>query len=315
MRRAWTTRQKTRVVKNHHMDSDVWRKFKYRDNDIIVASYPKAGTTWVQQIVGQLIFDGSPDVAISEISPWLEFRIPSSRVKIGKLESQRHRRFIKTHLPPDAIGWHAKTKYIYVGSDGRDVALRLYHHHRRIGEFWRETLNCIPGRSGPEFPRGGDDFLAYWREWLYRDGHPYWSFWENVSSWWRLRREANLLLVHYSELTRDLPGQIRRIADFLDIRVDPVTFQAIAEHCSFAWMKEHAEKCAPLGGCFIDEGSKVFFDSDRIGEWRSFLPSEEVSEYSRQAESELGIECTYWIETGHDPAFIYCCAGSRPSRG
>mgnify|MGYP002528741460 FL=1 len=86
---------------NHHMDSTVWDRLAFRDDDVIVATYGKSGTTWTQQIVGQLVFAGDPDVRIAEVSPWVDLRImPPDLLDI--LEAQSHRRILKTHLPVDA---------------------------------------------------------------------------------------------------------------------------------------------------------------------------------------------------------------------
>lgn len=44
--------QKQRELHNHHFDSTIWNDFAFRHDDIIIATYGKSGTTWVQQIVG-----------------------------------------------------------------------------------------------------------------------------------------------------------------------------------------------------------------------------------------------------------------------
>ena len=44
--------QKQRELRNHHFDSTIWNDFAFRDDDIIIATYGKSGTTWVQQILG-----------------------------------------------------------------------------------------------------------------------------------------------------------------------------------------------------------------------------------------------------------------------
>ncbi|MGH8588876.1 MAG: sulfotransferase domain-containing protein, partial [Gammaproteobacteria bacterium] len=93
---------KTRELHNHHFDSTIWNDLVFRDDDIIIATYAKAGTTWMQQIIGQLLFDGDPDLSVAEMSPWLDLRVPPKAVKLPLIEAQTHRRFLKTHLPVEA---------------------------------------------------------------------------------------------------------------------------------------------------------------------------------------------------------------------
>ncbi|MFC6639929.1 sulfotransferase domain-containing protein [Sulfitobacter sediminilitoris] len=71
--------KKTREIHNHHFDSTIWNDFKFRDDDIIIATYAKSGTTWVQQIVSQLIFNGVEGHDVAEMSPWLDLRVPRKR--------------------------------------------------------------------------------------------------------------------------------------------------------------------------------------------------------------------------------------------
>jgi hypothetical protein len=49
---APTRPRKTRELHNHHFDSTIWNDLQFRDDDIIIATYAKSGTTWMQQIVG-----------------------------------------------------------------------------------------------------------------------------------------------------------------------------------------------------------------------------------------------------------------------
>jgi aryl sulfotransferase len=49
------------------------------------------------------VFAGDERVAMHELSPWLDRRVPSAAVKSKLLEAQTHRRVVKTHLPLDAL--------------------------------------------------------------------------------------------------------------------------------------------------------------------------------------------------------------------
>ena len=109
--------------------STIWNDFKFRDNDIVIATYAKSGTTWLQQIVAQLLFNGQEALGVAEMSPWLDLRVPPKEIKLAEVEAQAHRRFVKTHLPVDALVFSPKAKYIYIARDGRDVVWSLYNHH------------------------------------------------------------------------------------------------------------------------------------------------------------------------------------------
>lgn len=293
---AWPVKQ--RELHNHHFDSTIWNDLEIRDGDIVIATYAKSGTTWLQQIISQLIFNGEEGLEVAEMSPWVDLRVPPKEVKLPLIEAQQHRRFLKTHLPVDALVYSPKARYIYIGRDGRDVAWSMYNHHASANEGWYDALNNTPGRVGPPIGPPAETPHAYYREWLEKDGHPFWPFWENVRSWWEIRDLPNLLLLHFSELKADLPGQIRRIAEFIGEAVDETKFDAIVEHCSFDYMKTHATKSVPLGGAFWDGGAQQFIHKGTNGRWRDALTDDECNEYQDRAVRELGEECALWLATG-----------------
>lgn len=290
--------QKTRELRNHHFDSTVWNDFAFRDDDIVIATYAKSGTTWLQQIVGQLVFNGATDVPVAELSPWVDLRVPPKAVKLAALEAQDHRRFLKTHLPVDALVYSPLARYLYIGRDGRDVMWSLHNHHSKANALWYELINDTPGRVGPPIGKPPADRQQYFEEWLDGDGYPFWPFWASVRSWWAIRKLPNLLLLHFQELKDDLPGQIRRIAAFLDIEIDERQFPAIVEHCGFAWMKAHADQAAPLGGAVWEGGGETFVHRGTNGRWRHELGPELSERYEAKARLELGEECARWLATG-----------------
>jgi aryl sulfotransferase len=292
------TPQKSRELHSHHFDSTIWNDFEFRDDDIIIATYAKSGTTWVQQIVSQLLFNGQEGLPVAEMSPWLDLRVPPKSEKLPEVERQTHRRFIKTHLPVDALVFSPKAKYIYIGRDGRDVVWSFYNHHAHANEFWYEALNDTPGLVGPPIGRPKDSVVEYFRDWLEKDGFPIWSYWENIKTWWEIRDLENVFLIHFANLKSDMPGEIRKIAAFLDIPIDEGRWDSILEHCSFDYMKANATPSVPLGGAFWDGGAETFVHKGTNGRWRDILPAKDSAAYEEMAVEKLGQACANWLLTG-----------------
>ena len=292
---AWPA--KTREIQNHHMDSRVWNDFAFRDDDIIVSTYAKAGTTWTQQIIGQLIFQGDESVAVNEMSPWWDMRVIPPEVRAA-VEAQTHRRVIKTHLPVDALVMSPKAKYLYVARDGRDVVWSLYNHHSHFKPETYDMFNATPGLVGEPLPRPDPDIRSYFLTWLEQDGYPFWSFWENTATWWAARHAPNIRLVHFNALKADLAGEMRAIADFLEIEVPAARWPTLVEHCTFEHMKAHADRYAPLGGMPWEGGGATFINKGTNGRWRDVLSPADSLAYERMAEEKLGADCAQWLKTG-----------------
>lgn len=293
---AWP--QKTREFHNHHFDSTIWNDFAFRNDDVVIATYGKSGTTWTQQIIGQLIFGGSAEISVAELSPWLDLRVPPKAVKLAAMEAQTHRRFIKTHLPVDALVFSPKARYVFVGRDGRDVIWSMYNHHARANADWYAKLNETPGRVGPPIEPPPASTRRYFLEWLEQDGHPFWPFFSHVRSWWAVRDLPNVLMVHFADLKADMPGEIARIAAFLGIEADPASWPTILQHCSFDYMKAHAAQSAPLGGAFWDGGAETFIHRGTNGRWHDELTAEDVAAYEAKVAAELPADCAAWLAEG-----------------
>lgn len=289
---------KTHDMHNHHMDSTIWDDFQFRDDDIILATYAKSGTTWMQQIVGQLIFAGADGLNLAAMSPWMDLRVPPKHIKLTEVEAQAHRRFLKTHLPVEALVFSDRAKYIYIARDGRDMVWSLFNHHTRANDAWYGALNDTPGRVGPPIGRPCASPRDYFLNWLESDGQPFWSFWENLRSWWAIRNLPNVHLVHFNDLKADLPGEIAGIGDFLGIRHDPQTMASITEHCGFDYMKAHADSIAPLGGALWEGGGKSFIHKGTNGRWQGILTLADSKTYEDRAMAELGAECASWLKSG-----------------
>ena len=133
-------------------DSARWNGFRFRDDDIVISTPPKCGTTWTQMMCALLIFQTPTfDRSLDLISPWLDMLTrPLDRV-VADLDAETHRRFIKTHTPLDGLPFDEHVTYICVGRDPRDVASVLGQPHRqqRHGRVHQRTRS----RGGARRPR------------------------------------------------------------------------------------------------------------------------------------------------------------------
>ncbi|KAH7034611.1 P-loop containing nucleoside triphosphate hydrolase protein [Microdochium trichocladiopsis] len=293
---------KTREVYNHHQNSEAWNDFPFRPDDIVISTYGKSGTTWVQQIVGQLTQKGDPSVAPGLLSPWVDLRIIPKEALHGMVEAQTQRRFLKTHLPLDALVWKPDVKYIFVARDGRDMIWSTHHHFSIATPAFWQLINDTPGRVGPAYqpptPNPRDLFVD-----LVEDdsrGSLPWPFWSHTRQWWDARDQPNLLLVHFNDLKKDLPGEMRRIAEFLEVPdLTEQQWKDAVEHCTFAWMKEHAEMSSPpQADIAFDGGAKNFINKGTNGRWSDVLSDEDNAKYLAKAREELGEEGARWLEKG-----------------
>lgn len=287
---------KTREIQTFLMDSTRWNNFEFRDDDIVVATWSKSGTTWTQQIVSQLVLDGSDRVFGQAESPWLDFQLTPDAVKVA--DAQRHRRFLKTHLPLDALVFSPRAKYIYVGRDARDVAWSFHHHLRHFSPAAFEMFDEVVRRTGVAPPHEVPaDIRAFYLSWLENEAKSETSFWENVQGWWDARTLPNVLLVHYARLKADLPGEFRRIAEFLDIPIDEVELPRMLQHCSLEHMKVRAAQVEFLEQMF-DGGGGTFVNKGTNGRWRDVLSPEEIALSDEVAAANLTPDCAHWLKTG-----------------
>ena len=297
--------ERTHEYRNHHLDSTRWDEFVARDDDIIVTTAYKAGTTWTQRILAALIFGPGPlPHSLMEISPWIDARFhgPIEPILAG-VEAQEHRRFLKSHLAADGIRFFPEAKYIVVGRDTRDVFMSFFNHYSGYTDFMYDLFNDAE-RPGPEFPRCPDDPRALWPRWISEgwfewepDGWPMWSHHHHLTTWWDAREEPNVLLVHYGDLKADPEAEIRRIAGFCDIGIDEGAFPALLEGVGLNAMRAEARGTDDPMQMAFEGGASRFFFRGEAGRWRSVLTDDDLELYETAA-STLDPDLRRWLEGG-----------------
>jgi aryl sulfotransferase len=146
--------------------------------------------------------------------------------------------------------------------------------------------------------RPGPDVVEYFHQWLDGNGHPAWPFFSNVQSWWDIRDQPNVLLLHFNALKADLPGEMRKISSFLDFDIDEKLWPQMVEHCTFEYMKTNADQLSPRLGDVFSGGGKSFINKGRNGRWRDILATSDVQKYAAFTTEHLSPECASWLVSG-----------------
>jgi aryl sulfotransferase len=296
--------------RNHHLDSIRWRWFEPRDDDIIIATSYKAGTTFMQTIVGNLLFpDGKLPGPASAISPWLDFRLFPLELVYEQLEAQEHRRYIKTHTPLDGLPFYENVKYLCVTRDPRDVFMSLLNHWGSHTDDFYMAMNNLPGRMGDEFPLFSGDVKTTWRNWITRNwfdweigGYPYWSHLSYALTFWNYRHLPNIKMVHFNDLLADLDGQMREIADYLEIDVPQEDWANVVNRCRFEEVKKDPSKVVGDNIAFAFKGgADTFIHKGTNGRWVGVLDEEDLRLYD-EAMAKLPPDYAQWLQDGGNAA-------------
>ena len=297
--------QRTREYRNHHLDSTRWDSFNARDDDIIITTAYKAGTTWTQRILAALILGSSPLYAtLNEISPWIDARwMGPIEFTVASLEAQGHRRFVKSHLAADGLRYIPEAKYIVVGRGTRDVFMSLFNHYSAYNDTMYELANDAD-RPGPEFPRCPASPRELWPHWIAEgwfewesDGWPFWSHHHHLSTWWEVRDLPNVLLVHFGDLKGNPEAEMRRIASFCDIAIQEEAWPGLVASVGLDAMRSEALLLGDHIALVFDGGAERFFFKGDSGRWRGELTEDDLALYDAAA-STLDPLLRRWLEGG-----------------
>jgi hypothetical protein len=171
------------------------------------------------------------------------------------------------------------------------MAVSLFHQSANLDrERMAELTGAPAGRPG----KPGPEALL---RWIDRDVAPAEAMdslpgvmW-HLSDAWRRRHDANVLLVHYADLSADLPGEMRRIAARLGLGAPTGELVAAA---GFTRMRARAEDLAPdpVG---ILKDRKAFFRGGRSGAGRELLTDGQFAHYEQRAATMAPPDLLAWL--------------------
>jgi aryl sulfotransferase len=278
---------------------------EWRDDDIVISVPIKSGTTWTMNIVYQLLHGGDPDFAdIYAEVPWIELverpGQPTQEMldRIAAMPLSLPRPF-KTHsAPPDVPYLEASedktVRYVVVCRNPEEALVSARPFLEDHTEAWFELWGV------PKAALTRDDFPTFYREVV--DPNQFQAgLFGFIAAWWPLRKQPNVLFMHFADMKRDHAGSLRRFADFLGIRPSEDQWRRIEEYTSFRWMKEHQSKFeartitdVPI----LESGGMI--RKGRLGDAAGDGMTPEIAEHLRARGRELcpDAEALEWLYSG-----------------
>lgn len=205
-------------------------QYRPTSQDVFVVTQLRSGTTWMQQLVYQVLVRGQQELAaagqtLAAVSPWLESHWTISPAEAPLVGAGPVRRIIKTHLPTQLCPFSPEAQYIYVA--------------RHPVDCFASCVDFLRGNLGP-FRIRLEEIL----EWFCSDELMWWTPWPlHVAGWWQLaQKNSNVLFITYEQMAANLSTIAFRVAEFLG--VPPLTTEELARvlfHASFAYMRQNQD--------------------------------------------------------------------------
>lgn len=299
------------VYRGFVSDSTRWDHLTLRPGDIVISTPAKSGTTWMQRLVGLLVFDG-PDLprSMAEVSPWLDMNTRPIEQVVADLDAQAHRRFIKTHTPLDGLPMVDEVTYVCVGRDPRDVAVSMAHHldNMDVGRLISERVAAV-GADDVDLTKPPPDLSlrdlpGRIREWMDAEAgagdgmESLAGVLHHLDTFFAHRHRPNVALFHYLDLKADLPAELLRLADLLGFALTPERAGALAEEASIERMRARASELAPNANQSLWKDTQRFFRSGSGGEWQELMSDADQDHYLERVRALTTPEVAAWAHRG-----------------
>ena len=226
-------------------------------DEVIIVTYPKSGTTLMQNIVFLLKNKG-----IYPETFFLDDHVPFLEVNgTSCLQRLSHPRLMKIHLPFDKVNMSNTAKYIFVCRNPFDCCVSFYHHAKMLKDVYA-------------FEGDFDEFFS-----RFMTGKvDYGDYFDHLNSWIKVKHHPNILFLVYEEVIKDLRGAVKKVGsflggEFLDSSRDEGILDLVVSKSSVSSMRAMDKSFQPApvqGATFIRKGVK--------GDYRSMMREEQVRE-------------------------------------
>ena len=251
--------------------------FQARPDDLLIATYPKSGTTWLSEILDAIYHDGDLEKcrrdAIYNRVPFLEMKAPGILSGVEQLEKIPSPRLVKTHLPVHLLpaSFQEKDcKVIYMARNAKDVVISYYYFYQMA------KIHFDPGILS--------EFLQ-----AFMDGKvAYGSWYKHVKGWWEKRHEKRLLYLFYEDMKKDPRREIQKILQFLGKEVAEETVARILHHTSFQEMKKNpATNYETMPTELMDHSLSPFMRKGISGDWANHFTVAQNERFDQHYQQQM----------------------------
>ncbi|GMR32328.1 hypothetical protein PMAYCL1PPCAC_02523, partial [Pristionchus mayeri] len=247
------------------------QEVQFGPDDVVIASYPKSGTTWASEVLSAIAHEGDTEVIKSirmdERVPWIELDDKAWWIKLfyiwqnsffSKPIPAAKKRICFTHLPlellPPSI-LEGKCKLLYVARNPKDQAVSFFHFHRMARFLGMQTHTSW------------NDFFP-----LFCSGYLYCGSWfEHVLSFWRFtQNNPQAKFICFEDMKRDLMGEMEGLEQLVGVPLSMEQRVKVVKHCSFDSMKDN--KMANRDGVLLfNEKISKFMRKGIVGDWKNYF--------------------------------------------
>ncbi|XP_031537831.1 sulfotransferase 2A1 [Vicugna pacos] len=251
---------------------DVWENFVFKDEDVILLTYPKSGTNWLIETVCLIHTKGDTkwiqSVPIWERSPWVETFSGYDVIK-----DKEGPRLISSHLPiqlfPKSF-FSSKAKVIYLIRNPKDTLVSGYF-------FWRTATFVKKPES-----------LEQYFEWFMQGNVIYGSWFDHTRGWMSMREKENFLILSYEEMKRDTRSTVEKICQFLGKKLEPEELDSVLKNSSFQAMKENKmSNFSLLRGLHLTENASLL-RKGISGDWKNYFTVAQAEAFDKAFQEKLG---------------------------
>ncbi|XP_039620599.1 sulfotransferase 1C2-like [Polypterus senegalus] len=252
------------------------RNFEAKPDDVLVATYPKAGTTWMIEIVDCILSGGVTDKIRNQPSgtraPFIELcKSSHSYPGVDILDATPSPRLVNTHLPVKLVPpsfWESNCRIIYVARNAKDVLVSYYFFHK---------LNLRMPETGS------------WEEFFesYLSGKVAWGSWfDHVTTWWDIRQRQQVLYIFYEDIVQDPQRVIERVSPFLGRTFGRTVIDEIMKHTAFSNMKDN-----PMTNFsnlpWFNLKVSPFMRKGKVGDWKNHFTVAQNERFEKEYQRRM----------------------------